>query len=236
MNYNLFLFDLDDTLLDFSASEKLSFFKAMESLNVKCNLEAVFQDYQIFNEALWRKFEQAEVTKDFLKVERFRQTFSQNKIEMDAELASLRYLEALPETVVVMEGARELCESMTKFGELGIITNGIEQVQNQRIRNSGLKDYFSFVSVSDEIGVAKPNPLFFEHTVKKARSFLQEKTVIIGDRIDADILGAHNFGIDSCWFNPYQKLNESEVVPTYEVRHLSEIIPKLIAKNRMLIT
>ena len=75
MKYKLFLFDLDDTLLDFRASEQLSFTRTMRELGLHEPGQALFPDYQAINLDLWKRFEQGTVTKDFLKVERFRQVF-----------------------------------------------------------------------------------------------------------------------------------------------------------------
>ena len=227
MKYNLFLFDLDDTLLDFKASEALSFDLTMRSLGIKSDISSLFADYQLINAQLWKKLERAETSKEHLKVERFRQTFAQHHIEIDPQIASQRYLDTLPETVVLMEGAVELCDQLSRIGEIGIITNGIQYVQNKRIENSPLSQYLSFVSVSDECGFAKPDSRFFEFTVNKAKSFEKNKTIIVGDRLDADILGAKNFGIDSIWFNPRQTNGDSQIDSTFEVAHLNEIIAKL---------
>lgn len=223
MKYNLFLFDLDDTLLDFKASEKLSFYMALESLGIQSSIDALFATYQVENAALWKLFEEAKTSKDHLKVERFRKTFQAHRIDLDPALASSRYLETLPQTVVLIDHAVELCEWITKYGEIGIITNGIQSVQSQRIQNSKIAPYISFVSVSDECGYAKPDVRFFDHTVRKAKAFAKHSTIIIGDREDADIQGAHNFGIDSCWFNPHSKTRSNHLSPTYEVKHLSDL-------------
>lgn len=223
MPFKLFLFDLDDTLLDFRASEALSFKLALESLGVKHDLATIFKDYQAINTLLWKQFEQGLVTKDHLKVERFRHTFVKHDLGLDPLVASLRYLDTLPETVVLIEGAIELCERLRILGEIGIITNGIEYVQNRRIQNSKLAPYINFLSVSEECGFAKPDVRFFEYTVKKARSFNKESTVIVGDRLDADILGAQNFGIASCWFNPHGLSCDLEHGPSFEVRQLAQI-------------
>lgn len=223
MKYNLFLFDLDDTLLDFKESERLSFFSGMESLGLKSDHHELFKLYQTENNALWKLFEQGLTTKDHLKVERFRKVFDAFNIDIDPELASKRYLETLPDTVVLIDHAEEICEFLSGHGEIGIITNGIHHVQTQRINNSKIKPYISFVSVSDMCGHAKPDPRFFEFSARMAKNFSKDSTIIIGDRFDADILGAHRFGIDSCWFNPHQQKKLSEINPTYEIRHLSEI-------------
>jgi len=230
MKYHLFLFDLDDTLLDFRASERLSFVRALRSMGVSHEIEELFKYYQVENAALWKLFEENKTTKEHLKVERFRKVFNHFGIEMNPELASNRYLEALPETVVLMDQAVELCAWLKDFGEIGVITNGIQSVQSQRIQNSGIAPFISFVSVSDECGFPKPDVRFFEFTVKKAKQFDKSSTIIIGDREEADILGAHNFGIDSCWFNPHQKVSSVKVHPTFEIAHLSELRAHLLGK------
>jgi 2-haloacid dehalogenase len=227
MKHTLFLFDLDDTLLDFKASEQLSFVRTLEALGMREGIDTLFPQYQAINIALWREFETGAVSKDFLKVERFRRTFAQNGLELDAASASHLYLESLSETVVLIDGARQVCEALSAIGEVGIITNGVEHIQTRRIASSGLKDHISFVSTSEACGYAKPDSRFFDYAAKMARAFAHRETVIVGDRLDADILGANRFGIDSCWFNPGGLANGSEAVPSCEVGSLHEILPAL---------
>ena len=224
MKYKLFLFDLDDTLLDFKASEQLSFVRTLQALGLSGDMAALFMQYQAINVALWRAFETGSVSKDFLKVERFRKTIMENGLELDPEAASRLYLESLSDTVVLLDGAVQLCETLAGVGEVGIITNGVEAIQNQRIAKSGLRDAISFVATSEASGYAKPDVRFFEYAAQMARPFVKEEAIIIGDRLDADILGANRYGIESCWFNPEGLVNESEAVPTYEVSSLHDII------------
>jgi len=227
MKHTLFLFDLDDTLLDFKASEQLSFVRTMQALGLRDGIDGLFPQYQAINVALWKEFEAGSVSKDFLKVERFRRTFAQNTLDLDPDAASHLYLESLSDTVVLIDGARQVCEALSAIGEVGIITNGVEHIQQRRIASSGLREHISFVSTSEACGYAKPDSRFFDYAAKMARSFARHETVIVGDRLDADILGANRFGIDSCWFNPGQLANASEAVPTCEVGCLHEIVPAL---------
>lgn len=222
MKYNLFLFDLDDTLLDFRASEKLSFERAITSLSLPVS-DSLFATYQVENRELWRLFEEGKTTKDELKVERFRKTFALHAIDADPHMASHRYLEALPETVVLIDHAVETLEWLKELGEIGIITNGIHHTQTQRIQNSPIGKYISFVAVSEECGFAKPDVRFFDYSAKMAKNFDKKKSLVIGDRFEADILGAHHFGVDSVWFNPQKKDRPEAPVPTYEILHLSEM-------------
>ena len=228
MKHSLFLFDLDDTLLDFRASEKLSFERVLRELGYSDDVDDLFQQYQGINVALWRAFEAGTVSKEFLKVERFRKTFAANRLEIDPQQASHRYLESLSETVVLIDGARQLCETLAAAGEVGIITNGVAHIQGRRIASSGLGDYISFTATSEACGYAKPDGRSFDYAANMARApFRKEATIIVGDRLDADILGANRFGIESCWFNPGRLANDTEALPTFEAVHLDDVAPLL---------
>jgi len=227
MKHTLFLFDLDDTLLDFKTSEKRSFERTLRDMGLAGDIADIFDDYQVINTELWRAFEQGRVSKDTVKVERFRRTFLAHQLDLDPELASHRYLESLPETVVLCDGAMQVCEQLAAIGEVGIITNGVEAIQSRRINNSGLGAHISFVATSEACGYAKPDSRFFEYTTQRAKSFSKDSTVIIGDRLDADILGGNQFGIESCWYNPGRHANDSSAKPTYEIDSLHQLLASL---------
>lgn len=223
MKYNLFLFDLDDTLLDFQASEKLCFTQTFIHFGVKDLLEETHKTYKTENNLLWKQLERGEVDKDFLKVERFKRTLDIHKIEIPPHDMSEFYLEQLPKHVVLIDGAVDVLKHVKQFGEVGIITNGIEYTQRERIKNSDLKDYIDFIAVSEECGFAKPDVRFFEFAANRSKNFAKDSTIIIGDRFDADIVGAINFGIDSLWFNQHKEPNISDLRPTFEAHSLAQV-------------
>jgi 2-haloacid dehalogenase len=205
----------------------LSFDRTMRALGLAALPDGLFTRYQTINIALWKSFETGTVTKDFLKVERFRKTFQETGLDLDPEAASRLYLESLSDTVVLIDGAQELCATLAAIGEVGIITNGVEQIQHRRIVSAGLREHVSFVATSEACGHAKPDSRFFDYTVKMARAFSHAETVIVGDRLDADILGANRFGIESCWFNPGRLANDTQALPTFEVERLHDVVPAL---------
>lgn len=222
MKYNLFLFDLDDTLLDFQASEKLCFTQTFLHFGVRDLLEEIHAQYKTENNLLWKQLERGEVDKDFLKIERFKRTLDTFKLEIDPVLVSDFYLDQLPLNVVLIDGAVEVLKFARQFGEIGIITNGIEFTQRERIKNSDLKNYIDFLAVSEACGFAKPDVRFFEYAVKKAKIFDREKTIIVGDRLEADILGGRNFSIDTCWFNPEKIQSNLNLRPNFEIQSLRD--------------
>lgn len=223
MKYSLFLFDLDETLLDFQASELLSFKQTFKHFGID-EIDEIHKTYKVENSKLWKLIEKGEIDKDFLKVERFKKTLEKHKIEIHPHKMADYYMEQLPRHVVLIDGAVEVLKHLKQFGEIGIITNGIEVTQRLRIKNSQLKEYIDFLAVSEECGFAKPDVRFFEFAAKKAKNFSKNTTIIIGDRIEADILGAQNFGIESCWFNPHNSENTTSINPTFTINELKKLL------------
>lgn len=226
MKHKLFLFDLDDTLLDYQASEQFAFLKALNEIGCNAPFD-LFARYQSTNFALWQKFEAGVISQDFLKIERFRQTFLAGGLEADHKRASEVYLEVFSNSAVLVDGAMEVCKHLGSIGEVGIMTNGVHAVQNSRLAASGLLSHISFVSTSQACGFAKPDERFFEHTTRMSRTSAKSDIVLIGDRLEADILGANRYGIESCWFNPSRLTNLSSSLPNYEVNSLNDLVQML---------
>ncbi len=195
----------------------------MEELGLSAQTKAIYEIYKKESALLWFQLEQGKVTKDFLKTERFRRTFEAFALDVPARAASDVYLEILPQTVILLDYAVEICQHLSERAEVGIITNGIETVQKRRLQNSGLAPFISFIAVSEECGFAKPDVRFFEHSSKMARRFSKEKSLVIGDRLETDIQGAHDFGVDACFYNPARLSISSSHKPRYEISHLSQL-------------
>ena len=111
------------------------------------------------------------------------------------------YLAQLSEKSVFMDGGHLLLEEQTEKYHLGIITNGLKEVQRPKLIKSGLVDYFKVIVVSDEIGISKPQPAIFEHAFEKMEFPAKEKVLMVGDSLHSDIQGGINYGIDTCWYN-----------------------------------
>lgn len=223
MPYRLFLFDLDHTLFDFEKAEGFSLKKLLDELRVPGDFSKHLPQYQDINERFWTAFARGEFTKEFIKVERFRVFFDANDWDLDPEHAAQRYLTFLAETGDVMDSAIEVVSELRKHAKIGIVTNGVKDVQFGKLTRSGLNRVVDFVIVSEECGFQKPDPRIFEHALKVANHDDPSSVLMVGDRLEMDIKGARDSGIDSCWFNPKKTPNTSDIIPTYEIAHLSEI-------------
>jgi 2-haloacid dehalogenase len=226
MKYSLFLFDLDDTLLDFRGCERVALKNALIKLKIEDKYEAFYPAYREASSDLWSRFERNEITQEFLKIERFRRGFEAISLKMDPGKANRIYIQELSQTVAEIEGAEELCQSIYGQAEIGIITNGLIEVQQRRLSISKIAPYISFMAVSEKCGYAKPDARFFEYAVKMARKpVAKDKILMVGDRGDADILGAQNFGIDSIYFNPHGRPLGPDIHAKFEIRSLINLLP-----------
>lgn len=230
MKYTAVWFDADETLFDFSSSEKLAFSKTLAEFGLGKDLSDFYSTYRRESDILWTLLEQGEISKEFLRDERFRRTLATHGVDesVSATEVSYRYLEVLPETCALMDHALELCKELAQKIKIGIITNGFEQIQRQRLQVSGLEPYIDFLLASEACGVAKPDVRFFEKAAALTSNFSKDKVLVVGDRLETDILGAARFGVDSCWYNPGGLTNQLEVKPTFEVAHFSELQKRLL--------
>lgn len=230
MTYKLFLFDLDDTLLDYQKSEQLCFTHALREIGFLADASALLRQFQAINFTLWGRFEAGAISREHLQSERWRQTFLANALELDHERARSLYLASFSDHVALVDGAEQVCQAFAAIGEVGVITNGVDEVQKRRLAASGLLPHISFVSTSEACGFAKPDVRFFEHTARLARPFDKSQAIIIGDRLEADIAGAMRYGIESCWFNPRGLANASSAIPTHEVQRLGDLVELLTGR------
>lgn len=225
MKYDYLLFDADDTLLDFKKSEDISFKKILEKNGIKDDLKQLHHSYMGINDALWSDHAKGLVSKDFLKTERFRKLLKMHDLDGDHYQMSEDYLNTLADEVYLINETLELLNILYKKIPIIIVTNGIGHVQHKRFANTGLNNLVDLVVVSEECGYSKPDKRIFNHTFDLLKINPESSRILmIGDKLETDILGANNVGIDSCWFNPDKLENKTSIVPTFEIKNLLELL------------
>ncbi len=223
MKYKWLLFDADNTLLDYNKSEKKAFAESCNYYNILVT-PILTERYQQINKYLWSEFEKGNITSKKLRIRRFRFLFEDFNIKIKPKDFSNRYLDKLSRTSFLIDGALEILNSLKEKTELAIITNGIKFVQNGRLKASKLDSYFKEIIISEDVGTAKPDKIFFDYTLNKINFTTKNEILIIGDSLSSDIKGGINAGIDTCWFNPNQNGNITSIKPTYEINNLNDII------------
>ncbi|CAM3062782.1 YjjG family noncanonical pyrimidine nucleotidase [Filibacter tadaridae] len=221
MKYDVLLFDLDDTLFDFGETEKHALFNSFQTFSLPNGLTDYRASYHAISSPLWNDLEQGRITLAELKVERFKQLFLQYALDIDAELFSHTYLDNLGKEIHLIDGVEAML-TKTSPHRLAVLTNGFTDVQYARINGSSLRDTFETIITSEEAGCQKPQPGIFDYTFEKLRITDKSRVLMIGDSLSSDIQGGHNYGIDTCWFNPNNKKNTTAILPTYEIQSWDE--------------
>ncbi len=204
-------FDLDHTLWDFDRNSFLALERVFVSHKVDLRVSDFVNAYEPINCEYWKQFREERVSKQDLRrgrlidsFKRFNMSFYIDKI--DAMATS--YIDELPVDNHLFDGTIEILDYLVEKYALHIITNGSHEVQMLKLKNSGIHKYFKTVTSSEEVGVKKPNPLVFEVALEKANTHY-EKSIMIGDTFEADILGAEAVGMKTLFYN-YRK----ETIPS----------------------
>lgn len=220
--YTTLYFDLDNTILDFTASE----YNAIKKLLILHNLpvsDEIIKKYSAINQSWWERFEKGEIKKQEIFVGRFKTFIEVYNFDADAQQMSKDYFGLLAAGHDVMNGAENVLRYVKEKGyTVCITTNGVSRTQYRRIDECGLKQYFDYVFVSEDASHQKPEKEYFEYVMANSCEKDKSKILVIGDSLSSDILGAINFGVDSCWLNPNAKLATHK--PTYEIKDIMQII------------
>lgn len=226
MKYNKLIFDLDNTILDFRDAEE----KALEKIIAAYNLpytEDIIQSYKNINHDLWQKLEQGKITREKLFASRFFLFLGNFGLTVDGEKVDTMYRNTLSEGFLMMKNAHEVLTTLKNNGyKLYAGTNGVANTQRQRLAGAKLNHFFAEVFISEEIGVEKPDPIFFQYIFEMLNSHNNEEYLMIGDSLTSDIKGAENVGIDSVWYNfDHVKDYSSKIQSTYTITDLLELLP-----------
>lgn len=225
-NYYCILFDIDGTLLDFSAAEREAIEGTLGHFGLPATDDAVAA-FSSINAALWHKLEQGEIKKDKLTVQRFAELLEKLGAEGDPVLMNNDFLTRLSKAAMPLPGAGEMLEELAEHCTIAAVSNGVLRVQLQRLDKSGLLKYFDGVFVSEKVGATKPNPRIFEYALKKLGIQNPKKVLMVGDSLGADIKGGINAKLDTCWCNFNGAENETGIIPTHTIRSYEEL--KLVA-------
>lgn len=224
--YRHLFFDLDRTLWDFEANseETLRDIYNEHNLNARGipSFEQFKNTYRSINKALWEQYKYNQISKDYLRIERFRKTLAHFTLtdEELSELIAEAYVTKSPAKTRLFPNVKETLEYLSPNYEMHILTNGFNEVQFLKLENAGLRKYFDKIITSENAGAKKPHKTIFRYALRETNA-AKEESLVIGDDPESDIRGAFDYGIDQVFVNYLNIKNGS--VPTYEVTDLREL-------------
>ncbi|GEC72416.1 putative hydrolase of the HAD superfamily [Flavobacterium flevense] len=213
-------FDLDHTLWDFDKNSKITFENIFARNHPAVLIESFITHYIPINQACWKLYQYDKITHQQLRYDRLKLSFDAIGYKITDEAIALisdEYIELLTENNHLFDGTVEILNYLSQKYKLHVITNGFAHVQVKKINNAKLNPYFATVTNSEMAGVKKPNPIIFEYALDLAKA-KKESSIMIGDSIEADVLGALDAGIDAIYFN------ESRQDITHSVKQINHLL------------
>lgn len=227
MKYKHLFFDLDHTLWDFDANARLTLYELYNDLQLKergvDDFDVFYKNYLQHNHRLWEYYRKGWIQQAELRIKRMRLALLDFKIadEPLAEALSRRFLEVLPTRKLLFPYAVETLEYLKgKSYKMHLITNGFDEVQHHKITSSNIKHYFEEVFTSERCNSLKPNKEMFDFALDATGANINE-SIMLGDDLEADIIGAYKAGLDQVYINHGKKVVDFK--PTYTVHSLREL-------------
>ncbi len=225
--YKSVFIDLDDTLWHFTANALDTFYE----MYMKYDFDRYFHSFDHFytlykkrNEELWIEYGNGEISKDELNRQRFLYPLEMVGVP-DVDLAkrySDNFFAVIPTKSQLLPYAKEVLDYLSSKYRLFILSNGFRELQYQKMRSSGISQYFEKVILSDDIQVHKPYPEIFNYALSTTQSLLEE-SLMIGDSWEADIVGAKGIGMHQIFYNHSGK-KDFPFQPTYTISSMRELL------------
>lgn len=224
--YKHLFFDLDRTLWDFekNSHEALSeIFSKHQLLKLGVDdFEVFFSRYKVINEIFWDEYRKGLIEKEKLRYIRFYKALQEFGID-DIDLSKIiadEYVGISPKKKHLRPYTLEVLQYLKEKYTLHIITNGFHEVQYIKLETSGLLNYFDIIVTSETAGYKKPAPQIFTYSMRQAGA-KRKDSLMIGDNLIADLIGAKGVGIDQVFYNIDGVKHEEKL--TYEITCLSEL-------------
>lgn len=222
MRYDALLCDADNTIFDFTKAEENAFSAACAHMGMEAT-KALLARYSEINAALWKQLEQGTITQAVLRVQRFAQFLSETGHPGSAQDMADCYADALSRQDVLLPGALDAMRRWSARVPVVIVTNGISKIQHGRMDRSEIRHLICGMVVSEEVGVAKPDPRMIELGMQKTGVADRRRVLMLGDSLSSDMAAAANAQVDGCWYNPHGAANDRGLPIAYEVRSLDEV-------------
>ena len=223
--FDILLWDVDGTLLDFIAAEKAAVQTLFREFGLGEGTDEMVERYSRINKEYWERLERGELSKPEILVRRFADFFASEGLDASkAPEFNEQYQVRLGDTVVFCDDSYELLSSLRGRVKQYAVSNGTVVAQTRKLRRSGFDRLLDGVFLSEALGYEKPATEFFDRVFAAIGEPDRERVLIVGDSLTSDIAGGNNAGIKTCWYNPKGEPNLTAAHADYEIRDLHGIL------------
>lgn len=216
------LLDADNTLLDFDRAERAALLQTLGRQVPSRQVPTLLGAFHTINAALWRQFESGLIDQAHLRAERFRLLAEKLRLDGDPRQLAFRYIESLKRKRFLRPHAMAVLRALRGRVAMVVVSNGIASVQRARLARIG--GFFDELLISEEIGIAKPDPRFFDLAVSRL-GLPRDRVLCVGDSPTSDIRGGHAAGLQTCWYAyPSREYPPGEPEPDYRIEDLRQLL------------
>lgn len=223
MPYSTVLFDLDHTLLDSDESEAAAFAHTMRFAGIPDHAP-LLDTYRRINLAMWAQVEAGTLSANDVRAKRFESFNQLAGIDADPVAMGEVFVEGLGSFGGLYPGALEMLEEVGTIAVLGLVTNGISDVQRARIARFDLERFFDAIVISSEVAVSKPGAAIFDIAFERLGRPERSSAVMVGDSLTSDMAGGHGYGIATCWYNPEGRHPDLDFEIDHVVAELADVV------------
>jgi len=231
-NVKALMFDLDDTITDFRTASDKAFAVAFGDISRETgvSLQLMRDTYMDLFEDFYTMHLQGDINLEEFRVYRFSRMFEILRLPMDDRLLDLclDFEEVYDRSLEMFPDAMDVLVELSQAYPMALITNGPTDAQWFKINKFHLEGLFDIVLVSDQIGIAKPDPRIFQVALAGMRVRPSE-AVMVGNSLEHDHWGAINSGCRFIWANlTRDPLPKGWPEPDAEIHHFTELRPLLL--------
>lgn len=225
-------FDLDRTLWDFDTNSRSTLIELYHKFDLEqyngLSSDVFLHTYEKYNDLLWEAYRKKEVTKAFLRVNRFEATLKELGVNLGSHVSNEMadfYVEESPNKTLLFDGTVAMLEALKQEFSLHIITNGFKEIQYKKLKNCNIIQYFDEIICSEETGYQKPDSEIYLVAMQRA-SAKPQNALMVGDDVEVDLMGAQSCRMNDAWFNPHKKSTPFKV--GFEYQHPTELAAYLL--------
>ncbi len=194
------LIDIDNTILDFNKSADLSAVSTAKEAGIELP-ENYFKVFLKVNSFLWTEYENGNITKPDIYDKRWPTIFCELGIAADGHSFENSFRRKMSTVAIPVDGADDILSYLAEKYDLYAATNASRLQQENRLKSCGFDKYLKGFFTSEELGFQKPTKEFFALCCEALYPVKKSEIMLIGDCVNADIIGAKNFGLTTIWFN-----------------------------------
>lgn len=226
------LFDLDDTLHDDSTAYKTAVRRVAGDVAAAYGIDAehLFRAYVAEANGFWKTLSQEHLSTPIIdaRVQMWSDALVASGVPLNTALAAKcgqDYGDYRNEVLALSPGALDLIVALRERGcKIGIVTNGFAATHHEKIDLLGLRPYIDGLFLADEMNMVKPEPEIFRLVCRTLGS-LPERTAMVGDRYDRDVIGAGHVGLFTVLIDVHAiPLPDGAVPPDATVNEIGDVL------------